>query len=63
MADKKSSDGKHGGGHKDRDRNNPTDRKERDRAKQAEISKERGKPTSGGKPDRSGAKPKPKEDE
>lgn len=58
MADKKSSDGKHGGGHKDRERNNPSGRKERDQAKQASISAARGRSTGGSSQDRSGRKPK-----
>jgi hypothetical protein len=50
---KQGSSGKHGGGHKDRDRGaNASDRKQAEREKQAKIAKERGER------DKSGKKPK-----
>jgi hypothetical protein len=53
MSPKQGSDGKHGGGHKDRSRaTNNADRKAAERDKQAKIAKDRGQR------DRSGKKPK-----
>lgn len=54
MMAKGGSSGKHGGGHKVRQRGaNASDRKAAERAKQARIAKERGER------DKSGKKPKP----
>jgi hypothetical protein len=51
---KKGSTGKHGGGHKVRDRGaNASDRKQAEKDKQARIAEERGER------DKSGRKPKP----
>jgi hypothetical protein len=50
MASKAGSSGKHGGGHKERDRGrNATDRRQAERDKQDAISAKRGERTDGGK--------------
>lgn len=50
MSDREGSSGRHGGGHKDRDRGaNKSDRVKAEREKQARIARERGERNKAGK--------------